>query len=70
MRAARRPSAGTGARALGVAVVLGTSCPGIARAQAPLVPTVPGGTVTPAAVEASPVGGPWAGGGGGGAPAG
>ncbi|MCA3179702.1 MAG: autotransporter assembly complex protein TamA [Burkholderiales bacterium] len=61
MRAARRPSAGTGARALGVAVVLGTSCPGIARAQAPLVPTVPGGTVTPAAVEASPVGGPSAG---------
>lgn len=57
MRAARRPSAGASARALGVAIVLGASGSGVARAQAPLVPTVPGGTVTPAAVEASPVGG-------------
>jgi translocation and assembly module TamA len=57
MRAARRPSAGAGARALGVAIVLVASGSGVARAQAPLVPTVPGGTVTRAAVEASPVGG-------------
>jgi translocation and assembly module TamA len=57
MRAARRPSAGAGARALGVAIVLGASGAGPARAQAPAVPTVPGGTTMPAAVDASPADG-------------